>query len=489
MPWTIDEILAATGGRIAREAKQNLFGEVVTDSSKVKKGSVFVALKGERLNGHRFVPEALKRGAACVIVHRNVPGSIKLTTGGADSRATACRAPTTGGVTSSGVTVVRVEDTLKALGDLAHYRRQKFAPKVIAITGSNGKTTTKEMAAAIFDEAVLNGRRLRGKVLKTEGNFNNLVGLPLTLLRLRPSHKVAIVEIGTNRPGEVQRLAEIAAPDMGIITAVSAAHLEGLNSLAGVAREKGELFRNLRRGGAIAVNLDDPRVRRLGAKFNGRKISYGKRGSVRAEGVRPVDAQGTRFMLCAGSRRCPVRLRYLGRHNVSNAVGAAALALGLGASLAAIRRGLEKAEPYAMRMEADSWRGAGIINDAYNANPASMEAALKTLAAMGGKGEKIAVLGDMFELGKASGREHRELGKRVAKERVDRLYLLGPQAALVKAGARSGGMGEEKIIIGKDQGAVARHLRGHVKKGDWLLIKGSRGMKMERVLDALKGKD
>jgi UDP-N-acetylmuramoyl-tripeptide--D-alanyl-D-alanine ligase len=480
MSWTKKEILAATGGRIAREAKQNLFGEVVTDSSKIKKGSVFVALKGERLDGHRFVPEALKRGAACVIVHRNVPGLTKLTTGGADSRGTACRAPTT---------VVRVEDTLKALGDLAHYRRQKFAPKVIAITGSNGKTTTKEMAAAIFDEAVLNGRRLRGKVLKTEGNFNNLVGLPLTLLRLRPSHKVAIVEIGTNRPGEVQRLAEIAAPDMGIITAVSAAHLEGLNSLAGVAREKGELFRNLRPGGTIAVNLDDPRVRRLGAKFKGRKISYGQRGSVRAQGVRPRDAQGTRFTLCAGARRCPVRLRYLGRHNISNAVGAAALALGLGASLAAIRRGLEKAEPYAMRMEADSWRGAGIINDAYNANPASMEAALKTLAAMGGKGEKIAVLGDMFELGKASGREHRELGKRVAKERIDRLYLLGPQAALVKAGARSGGMGEEKIIIGKDHGAVARHLRGHVKKGDWLLIKGSRGMKMERVLDALKGKD
>jgi UDP-N-acetylmuramoyl-tripeptide--D-alanyl-D-alanine ligase len=480
MPWTIDEILAATGGRIAREAKQNLFGEVVTDSSKVKKGSVFVALKGERLDGHRFVPEALKRGAGCVVVHRAVPGSTKHSIAGADSRGTARRARST---------VVRVEDTLKALGDLAHYRRQKFAPKVIAITGSNGKTTTKEMAAAIFDEAVLDGQTLRGKVLKTEGNFNNLVGLPLTLLRLRPSHKVAIVEIGTNRPGEVQRLAEIARPDMGIITAIAAAHLEGLNSLAGVAREKGVLFRNLRPGGTIAVNLDDPRVRRLGAKFKGRKISYGQRGSVRAEGVRPVDAQGTRFILCAGARRRPVRLRYLGRHNVDNAVGAAALALGLGASLAAIRRGLEKARPYAMRMEADSWRGAGIINDAYNANPASMEAALKTLAAMGGEGEKIAVLGDMFELGKASRREHRELGKRVAKARIDRLYLIGAQAAAVKAGARRCGMGEERIIIGKDHGAVARHLRGHVKKGDWLLIKGSRGMKMEKVLDALKGKD
>jgi UDP-N-acetylmuramoyl-tripeptide--D-alanyl-D-alanine ligase len=471
MSWTLNEILAATGGRIARQGKKKLFGEVVTDSSKVKKGSVFVALKGERLDGHRFVPDALKRGAACAIVHHAVRGSTKLTTG----------APA-----ASSATLVRVSDTLRALGDLAHYRREKFAPKVIAITGSNGKTTTKEMAAAIFNEAVLNGQRLRGKILRTEGNFNNLVGLPLTLLKLRPSHKVAIVELGTNRPGEIQRLAEIAAPDVGIITAVAAAHLEGLNSLAGVTREKGALFRNLRPGGAIAVNLDDPRVRRLGAKFKGRKISYGRRGSVRAEGVRPMDAQGMRFILRAGGRCGPVRLRYLGRHNISNAMGAAALALGLGVGLGAIRRGLEKVKPYPMRMEADSWRGAGIINDAYNANPASMAAALKTLAVMDGEGEKIAVLGDMFELGKASGREHRELGKRVAKERIDRLYLLGPRAAAVQAGALGGGMSKESIIIGKDHGAVARQLRGHVKKGDWLLIKGSRGMQMEKILDELK---
>jgi len=451
---------------------KKVFGEIVTDSSKVKKGSVFVALKGERFDGHRFVPDALKRGAGCAIVHRGLGGSTKGTAGDA---------------LQPGVTIVRVQDTLRALGDLAHYRREKLAPKVVAITGSNGKTTTKEMAAAIFEEAFLNGQKLRGKILKTEGNFNNLVGLPLTLLSLRPSHRVAVVEIGTNRPGEIQRLAEIAAPDIGIITAVAAAHLEGLNNLAGVAREKGALFRNMRRGGTVVVNLDDPRVRRLGAAYKGRKISYGQGGSVRAEAVRPLDAKGTRFNLRAGIRRCPIRLRYLGRHNISNAVGAAALALGLGVSLAAVRRGLARARPYSMRMEPDSWRGAGIINDAYNANPASMAAALKTLAAMSGTGEKVAVLGDMFELGKTSRREHRELGKRVAEERIDRLYLLGRQAAAVKTGAVRGGMDEPKIIIGKDHGDVARRLKGHVKKRDWLLVKGSRGMKMEKVLGELKG--
>ncbi len=472
MSWTLDEILAASGGTVVRAGEKKRFGEIVTDSSNVKTGSVFIALKGERFDGHRFVPEALERGAACAIVHRVVRDSTKRLAAGT-------RGPA--------ATIVRVKDTLKALGDLAHYRREKMAPKVVAITGSNGKTTTKEMAAAIFEEAVLSGEKLRGRILKTEGNFNNLVGLPLTLFKLRPSHRVAVVEIGTSRPGEIQRLAEIAAPEIGIITAVAAAHLEGLNNLAGVAREKGALFRRMRPGGTIVVNLDDPRVRRLGAKYRGRKISYGKGGSVRAEAVQLNDAQGTRFTLRAGTRRCPVRLRYLGRHNISNAVGAAALALGLGVSLAAVRRGLARARPFSMRMEADNWRGAGIINDAYNANPASMEAAIKTLAAMGGTGRKAAVLGDMFELGKSTRREHRELGKLVAKERIDRLYLLGRQAAAVKAGAVSGGMDESSIVIGKDYGDVARRLRGHLKKGDWLLVKGSRGMKMEKVLDELKG--
>jgi UDP-N-acetylmuramoyl-tripeptide--D-alanyl-D-alanine ligase len=463
MSWTIDEICAATGGTLAHAGEKKKFGEIVTDSTKVKKGSVFVALRGERLDGHRFVADAFNRGAACAVVHQSMRAA-----------------------TASGANLVRVADTLKALGDLAHYRREKLAPKVIAITGSNGKTTTKEMVAAILEEARLDGQRLRGKVLKTQGNFNNLVGLPLTLLSLRPAHKVAVVELGTNRPGEIQRLAEIAAPDLGIITAVAAAHLEGLSSLAGVAREKGALFRNMRPGGAIVVNLDDARVRRLGAKFRGRKISYGQGGAVRAEALRSTKPHETRFTLCVGKRRSPIRLRYLGQHNVSNAVGAAAVALAMGVSLTAIRRGLEKARPYAMRMQADTWRGARVINDAYNANPASMSAAVNTLASLNGRGEKVAVLGDMFELGKMAEREHRELGKRVARTRIHRLYLLGPQAAAVKAGALSGGMEDARVIIGKDHADIARQLKSHVKVGDWLLIKGSRGMRMEKILGELK---
>ncbi|HEU4342029.1 MAG TPA: UDP-N-acetylmuramoyl-tripeptide--D-alanyl-D-alanine ligase, partial [Candidatus Binatia bacterium] len=315
MAWTRDELLSATGGTIVRDRQNSSFGEIVTDSAKVKKGSVFIALKGERFDGHRFAGEAVRRGAACVIVHQDLGRSVP-----------------------RDAVVVRVPDTLRALGDLAHFRRRKLAPKVLAITGSNGKTTTKEMTAAILERATIDGQTLRRKVLKTDGNFNNLVGLPLTLLRLRKHHKVAVVELGTNHPGEIRRLCEIADPDMGIITSVAAAHLEGLNSLTGVAREKGELFRAIRAGGTIAVNLEDPWVRRLGARFKGRKITYGRGGEVRIECARVAAARGMRFTLRIGRMQSQVRVHFLGRHNLTNAAGAAALACGIASRSTETRR-------------------------------------------------------------------------------------------------------------------------------------------------------
>jgi UDP-N-acetylmuramoyl-tripeptide--D-alanyl-D-alanine ligase len=463
MAWSKAEILAATGGKITQDSGKKRFGEIVTDSTKIKSGSVFIALKGERHDGHRFVADAVGRGAACVIIHRPLRGKIL-------GKATA----------------VRVSDTLRALGDLAHYRREQIAPKVLAITGSNGKTTTKEMVAAILEEARLDGKPARGKVLKTEGNFNNLVGLPLTLLRLRKKDRIAVVELGTNRPGEIRRLAEIADPDVGIVTSVAAAHLEGLNSLAGVAREKGALYRNVRRGGSIAVNLDDPWVSKLAAGFKGKKITYGEGGQVRAQSRRMRGTTGMQFVLQADRQRRTVQLNYLGQHNVVNALGAAALALGAGVKLPAIRRGLETARPFSMRMQIEKWHGVGIINDAYNANPASMKAALQTLAEIDCRGNRIAVLGDMFELGKQSAKEHRQLGKTAAGANIDALYLLGKLAAEVRKGAVLAGMRPEKIVIGEDHADLARQLRNRLKSGDWLLFKGSRAMKMDRVLDELR---
>ena len=247
------------------------------------------SLSRSRVNGSTAIALSAMRCAVaprCVIVHRSLPRSRS-----AARRWSECA------------------DTLRALGDLAHFRREQLAPKVLAITGSNGKTTTKEMLAAILEEASLDGQPLRGKVLKTEGNFNNLVGLPLTLLRLRKQDKVAVVELGTNHPGEIQRLAEIADPDLAIITSVAAAHLEGLNSLAGVAREKGALYRNLRAGGAIAVNLDDPWVRRLGARFKGKKFTYGDRGRLRAQNVQAAKRRWSPVHAARGRAALPGTLK------------------------------------------------------------------------------------------------------------------------------------------------------------------------------------
>jgi UDP-N-acetylmuramoyl-tripeptide--D-alanyl-D-alanine ligase len=463
MPWNREAILAATGGKILSEGRNKLFGEIVTDSTKVTKGAVFVALKGERLDGHEYIAEAIRRGAGCVVVHRSLKP-----------------------IGLNGATVIRVDDTLRALGDLAHDRRKKLSPKVLAITGSNGKTTTKEMVAAILERASASGRSLRGRVLKTQGNYNNLIGLPLTLLGLRESHKVAVVELGTNHPGEIQRLTEIADPDIGLITSVAPAHLEGLNSLAGVAREKGALFRGIRAGGKIIVNLEDPWVRRLGKKFKGKKVTFGQAGQVRAESVETLGSNGTSFVLRVATRRCRVRLNVCGNHNLINAVAAAAMAHGFGARLAAIRQGLAAIKPVPMRMETQSWKGIGIINDAYNANPASMKAALEALAGLPCRSQRVAVLGDMFELGQESRKRHFQVGEHAAQLGIERLYLLGKQAREVRKGALRSGMREDQVVVGTNHRQIAQRLRHDVRKGDWLLVKGSRGMKMEKVIEALK---
>ena len=463
MSWNREDILLATGGKIVCEGKEAVFYKVVTDSAEVKKRSVFVALKGARFDGHSFLKEAIHQGARCLVVHKRL-----------------------GVPYPKNVTVVMVRDTLKALGDLAHYHRKRVAPKVLAITGSNGKTMTKEMVAAIFEQATLCGRSLRGKVLSTAGNYNNLVGLPLTLLRLKGNEKIAVLELGTSRPGEIRRLTEIADPDVALITSVTPAHLAGLRDIRGVAREKGELFRGMKPGGVAVVNLDDPWVRRLGETFKGKKIAYGKSGAVQGKSWRDLGVKGMEFTLRIGRRQQRIRLRLSGEHNILNAIGAVAMTCSLGADLRAMRKGLESVRPLPMRMEIGTWRGIGIIDDTYNANPASMQAAIKTLAQVRGRGKKVAVLGDMLELGKESRKIHLELGKQIARHPIDRLYLVGKQAGQVKRGVLLGGIREEQVIVGKNHRAVARALRDQVKKGDWLLFKGSRGMQMERVIATFK---
>jgi UDP-N-acetylmuramoyl-tripeptide--D-alanyl-D-alanine ligase len=463
MGWSKQEILTATGGKLLQAGTLATFGDLMTDSRALVKGAIFLALKGERFDAHQFLSEAVQRGAACLVVHRLPRFSVPRR-----------------------VTVVRVSDTLTALGALGHYRRQVMGPTVLAITGSNGKTTTKEMVAAILERASLQGRKLKGKVLKTEANYNNLVGVPLTLLRLSGKEKVAVLELGTNHPGEIRRLTAIAEPDVGLITAVAPAHLEGLRSLAGVAREKGCLFRGIKPGGIAVINADDPWVARIGRGFSGRRIAYGCYGQVRAERVKPLGVNGISFILKVGKTRQRVRLRLPGKHNLRNALGAAAMTSALGVAPRVIANGLQSVRPLGMRMELQKWKRFRIINDSYNANPASTEAALATLAELGGSQEKVAVLGDMLELGEKTQGCHFELGKTAAHYRINRLFLLGPNARYVRKGALAGGLSPDQVTIGQSHEQIARLISEQIKPGAWLLFKGSRGMKMENVVNALR---
>jgi UDP-N-acetylmuramoyl-tripeptide--D-alanyl-D-alanine ligase len=455
--FTLPELLAATGGELASPGAAVEFRGVTSDSRALEAGELFVAIRGETHDGHAFVAQAAERGAAAVLVeHGAATGELR------------CG-------------VVAVRDTLAALGDLAAWHRRRSPATVLAVAGSNGKTTTKEMLAEILRHAF--GAEA---VLQTVGTQNNLLGLPFTLLRLA-RERVAVVELGMNGPGEVWRLAAIAAPDAGVITCVAPEHLEGVGSLHGAAEAEAELFRRLRPSATAVVNADDPLVAAAADCVSGTVLRFGTDGDVSAADVVDRGYEGTTFTLRIAARWTPVRLPIPGRHNVTNALAAAAMAHVAGAPLAAIRSGLEAFTGPGMRMEVVRLAsGVTVLNDAYNANPASMAAALQTLTASAAV-RRLAALGDMLELGDATEDAHRELGAVAAAANLDALFLLGAQAALVEAGALAAGMARERIVRGTDHETLGRALSATCHAGDLVLLKGSRGSAMEKLLVALRG--
>jgi len=453
MNLDLQKIAQATAGRLTPASARGTVTGISTDSRTLRPGELFVPLRGERFDGHDFLSLAVRRGAAACLSEDVIAGFP--------------------------VPVIQVADTLAALGDLAAACRREFAGPVVAVTGSSGKTTTKEMLAAILSQ--------QSQGLKTEGNFNNLVGLPLTLFRLEAGQRWVVLEMGMSARGEIARLAEIALPDVGIITNVGPAHLETLHGLEGVARAKGELFAALRAGGTAVINADDERVARLPVANGARRLLYGTGADaeVRAEAV---SAAGTTvsFRLLLPTGAWPVTLQVAGRHNVHNALAAAAAALALGTPAAAIVRGLEAFRPVRGRMEVVRLAsGAVLLEDSYNANPLSTQAALTALDEMGGSGRRIAVLGDMLELGAAAAELHRQVGA-AAAQCCDYLFLFGAMAAETAAGARQGGMAAERVMIIDSHDAAAARLRELLQPGDRLLVKGSRGMQMEKVAAVLR---
>ncbi len=435
---------------------------MTSDSRRVRKGELFIPLQGPNFDGHRFIAEALGKGAGGSLTQQGLEGI-----GGED------RVP--------GKFLVRVKDVSTSLGVLARFwRRRQGGLKVVAITGSNGKTTTKDMAAEVLSGTF--------RVLKTEGNLNNLIGLPLMALRLSPEHQIAVLELGMNIPGEIARLAQIAEPEISLITNIGRAHLEFLGTLEGVARAKGELWEGLKTEHWIAVNADDPRVVRLAARANCRKKTFGvyEKADVRAVKVAAEEGRGTFFSLAVEGKERPVCLAAFGPHNVHNALGAASLASILGMGIEEIAAGLEKFRPNPGRGRITRLgENMHLLDETYNANPDSLDATLSAFSQMRGKSRGVVVMGDMLEIGPEAGEAHAAAGRRIAESGVGRLFYLGDMGRAVIEGALQAGMERQNIIAAGSCEEILEGLEDLLEEGDWVLVKGSRRMKMERVVEAL----
>lgn len=459
MRLSIDEIIAAAGAEVAQKGTLKEITAVSTDTRTIKNGDLFVAIKGPHFDGNEYVDEAIAKGAGAVVTSEKLKGK---------------------GQTGE-VCVLVVDDTVKALGDIAHAWRKKVSAKIVAVTGSNGKSTTKEMIAQ--------GISSIKRVVKTEGNFNNLIGLPLQVFRISEEDEVAVLEMGMNAAGEIRSLARIAEPDVGIITNVNPAHLEKLHTVENVAKAKGELFEEMNKDATIVVNMEDPWAVKLSKAFAGKKITFGMQNGCDVQFGRLISEglDETSMTFYVQGREYSMSLPVPGVHNVMNALAAIAVGAALKVKTLMMIPELEKFSPMKMRMErVQLLNGVQLINDSYNANPSSMLAALRTVGSAKRAGRFIAVLGDMFELGRSAAEKHRELGNAAAELGVSRLFVTGSFARDVANGAFEKGMKKENVYIGDDIDSLKGELLKEVKTGDVVLVKGSRGMKMEQVVEHLK---
>lgn len=444
-------ILDSTGGTLISGNPNSVFQGVSTDSRKINKGEIFFALKGENFNGQDFLEQAFSNGACGAVIEDTPTKEL------------------------GDKVLVQVPSTLKALGDLAASWRMSFPDlKVAAITGSNGKTTTKEMAWSIVS--------LKYNTLKNTGNFNNLIGLPLTLFELNSQYKAAVVEVGMNDFGELSRLSEIATPDVGAITNIGHAHLEKLGGLDGVARAKGELVENFNEDNIFVVNLDDERVKKIADNLNCRKVTFGinsKDAAISASEIDSSDLSSISFNMNISGDIFPVTISGIGLHNVLNSLCAAGIAVSLGCDIAQIQEGLSKYKPANMRLQVlNTTYGFKIINDAYNANPDSMRRAIDELVRLKGEGNTVAVLGDMLELGDGSESEHLELGAYASESGVDHLISFGAFSGKTLEGYINSGKG----LPAQTHEEAAKLVMELARPGDLVLVKGSRGSRMERVI-------
>ncbi len=443
------EILESEPVGLSRaDARQK--AKLCLDSREAAPGVVFWPLKGERFDAHEFIPEVMKKGALMTVMDLS-----RTREPGAD-------------------VYVPVEDTNEALLKLAKGYQRHFKVKKIAVTGSNGKTTTKEMLKTILSAQF--------QTLATEGNLNNQIGVPKTLFRLKHSDEVVVVEMGTNSPGEIHRLSMTVEPDIAVITNIGASHLERLGNLDNVFQEKRSIVDGMHRGGILITNADDPKFSKLRSNKSYRIVTFGiKRGIVKAENIR-WDSNA-----CASFKvgHTEFHLNVPGVHNVYNALAAIAVAISLRMPKTLIAKSLEKFHAADMRMEIRQGAGFKIVSDCYNANPSSTRMALQTVGSLDVPCRKIAVLGDMLELGDDADKWHREIGELVPKMHFDLLLTLGRLSENTQRGAISAGMDEKAARHFDSAESLEEFLSENVRFGDVVLVKGSRGMKMERIVEKL----
>lgn len=465
-----EAVCAALGALRQGAALPNAFTGVSTDSRAVSPGQVFIAIRGDRHDGHTYLAEAQQAGAAAAVVDEV---GLRQAAGSNGSRAAENSLP-----------LLVVPDTLQALGDLAAWRRRQLPIRVVAVTGSNGKTTAKEFIAGVLAQ--------RYNVGKTLGNFNNLIGVPLTLLRLHPQQHVAVIEMGMNHPGEIARLAHMAQPEVGVLTNVGPAHLEFFGNLDDVANAKAELLDALPADGAAVLNGDDPLVRAAAQRASARVVWFGTStdAGVRVVAVKDAGLDGVRvrFLYADGSLQA-VHLRCLGVHNVEHAAAAAAVGVELGLDAGSITAGLEAFAGLPMHLEPIRLRnGAIVLNDAYNANPASTAAAVRFLATLPRRGRAILVAGEMLEMGEHAEELHREVGRLCAQLRLDMVIGVeegGRHAAALVDEARCHGAPAKACAVFATVAKAAAYLTNDLRDGDVVLCKASRGVRLERLCEAL----
>jgi UDP-N-acetylmuramoyl-tripeptide--D-alanyl-D-alanine ligase len=449
-------VAEACGAEIKSGSPETIFENVSTDSRLAKAGDLFFAIKGERFDGHDFIAEVAVKGVAAVVVEKNRVPSFVLN-----------------------CPVLAVNDVRAALGKLAAKYRNEFSLPVVCVAGSNGKTTVKELVASVL--------RQKFSTLWSEASFNNDIGVPMTLLKLDKSHQAAVLEAGTNHPGELAPLVKMIQPKFGIITNIGREHLEFFGDLAGVAKEEGMLAELLPADGILFLNGDDAWSEKIAVRTKARvvRVGFDEKNDWRAKKVR-LDKSGVTFQVeCAKPNFAgEYRVNLLGKHQVINALFAIAVSEELGVGRPAIQDGLAQCSPPKMRLNFWEANGVRVIEDCYNANADSTLAALETLCGLPLQGRRVAVLGDMGELGATSEAAHKEIGKRAAELEVNQLFAVGKMAPVVGAAAREAGL--LRVFEFSDVEGAVKAVKNFLKPGDVVLFKASRAAKLERIAETLK---